>query len=123
MKLKNVMTQRKCNKKKSQPLMRMKQTQMSLLKNPLHYFVIQSAHGSVQIAMEYGSTQQNNKKIYKEPVTVKEAISSSESEKWKEAMEKEMRSIEANEVWELVELPKWQKDHWMQMGLQTQAWC
>ena len=48
----------------------------------------------------YSAKQQEN-----EPVTVKEAISSSESEKWKEAMEKKMRSIEANEVWELVELP------------------
>ena len=40
---------------------------------------------------------------------MKEAIASSESEKWKEAMEKEMRSIEAYEVWELVELPKGKK--------------
>ena len=32
------------------------------VEEPLHCFVVQSAHSSVQIAMEYGSTQQNNKK-------------------------------------------------------------
>ena len=45
----------------------------------------------------------------KEPVTVKEAMSSPEREKWKYAMEKEIKSIKANEVWELVELPKGKK--------------
>ena len=56
----------------------------------------------------YGVWIYSAKQQEKEPVIVKEAISSSESEKWKEAME-EMRYIEANEVWELVELPKGKK--------------
>ena len=42
----------------------------------------------------------------KEPTTVKEAMSSSEKDKWIVAMEKEMRYIETNEVWDLVKLPK-----------------
>ena len=40
---------------------------------------------------------------------MKEAMSSPEREKWKDAIEKEIRSIKANEVWELVELPKGKK--------------
>ena len=36
-------------------------------------------------------------------------MSSPEREKWKDAKEKEIRSIKANEVWELVELPKGKK--------------
>ena len=42
----------------------------------------------------------------KEPMTVKEAISSSEKDEWINAMENEMRSIETNKVWDLVKLPK-----------------
>ena len=41
-----------------------------------------------------------------EPTTVDEAISSPERKKWKEAMRKEIKSIKANKVWELVKLPK-----------------
>ena len=36
-------------------------------------------------------------------------MSSYERDKWKDAMEKEMQSIEANKVWELVELPEGNK--------------
>lgn len=57
----------------------------------------------------YGTWIHTAKELGEEPVTVKEAMSSPESEKWKDAMEKELRSIEANEVWELVELPKLKK--------------
>ena len=46
----------------------------------------------------YGIWIYSAKQQEKEQVTVKEAISSSESEKWKEAMKKEIRSIEVNEV-------------------------
>lgn len=41
-----------------------------------------------------------------EPKTVKEVYSSPDKEKWKEAMKKEMESLYANNVWDLVELPK-----------------
>ena len=36
-------------------------------------------------------------------------MSSPEKEKWKEAMQKEMKSIDTNKVWELVKLPKGKK--------------
>lgn len=40
-----------------------------------------------------------------EPVTVKEALASPDKTKWVNAMEKEMESLRANDVWDLVELP------------------
>ena len=36
-----------------------------------------------------------------ETTTVKEALSGADKEKWKTAMDKELQSIEKNEVWEL----------------------
>lgn len=41
----------------------------------------------------------------KEPKTVSEALQSPDKEQWKATMEKEMESINLNEVWDLVELP------------------
>ena len=41
-----------------------------------------------------------------EPISYQEAIASVNKSKWKDAMEAEMRSLEHNDVWELVELPK-----------------
>ena len=41
-----------------------------------------------------------------EPTSVLEALSNCEKKEWKKAMESEMRSIEENDVWELVELPE-----------------
>ena len=47
-------------------------------------------------------------------MTVNEALSSSEKEKWIDAMEKEMHSIKANKVWELVNLlTRRQENGWM----------
>ena len=43
--------------------------------------------------------------LQKEPETVEEALSCSEKEQWKAAMQKEMDSLYANNVWDLVELP------------------
>ena len=40
----------------------------------------------------------------KEPTMVKEVISNSEKDKLINAMEKEMKSIEMNEVWDLIKL-------------------
>ena len=45
----------------------------------------------------------------KEPETVTEALSSTEKEQWRTAMQKEMDSIHSNDVWDLVELPKGHK--------------
>ncbi|CAI7837777.1 unnamed protein product [Closterium sp. NIES-53] len=41
-----------------------------------------------------------------EPETLKEALESSDAEEWKKAMESELKSIEENGTWELVELPE-----------------
>ncbi|CAI7856241.1 unnamed protein product [Closterium sp. NIES-53] len=44
-----------------------------------------------------------------EPATLKEALESCDAEEWKKAMESELKSIEENSTWELVELPKGRK--------------
>ncbi|CAI7782326.1 unnamed protein product [Closterium sp. NIES-54] len=44
-----------------------------------------------------------------EPATLKEALESSDAEDWKKAMESELKSIEENGTWELVELPEGRK--------------
>ncbi|CAI7922814.1 unnamed protein product [Closterium sp. NIES-54] len=44
-----------------------------------------------------------------EPNTLKEALESSDAEEWKKAMESELKSIEENGTWELVELPEGRK--------------
>ena len=43
------------------------------------------------------------------PKSVKEALSSPEKDEWIEKMEKEMESLNKNEVWDLVELPEGRK--------------
>ncbi|CAI7740625.1 unnamed protein product [Closterium sp. NIES-54] len=45
----------------------------------------------------------------REPATLKEALESSDSKDWKKAMESELKSIEENGTWELVELPEGRK--------------
>ncbi|CAI7808621.1 unnamed protein product [Closterium sp. NIES-53] len=44
-----------------------------------------------------------------EPATLKEALESSDAEEWKKAMESELKSIEENGTWELVELSEGRK--------------
>ncbi|CAI7904064.1 unnamed protein product [Closterium sp. NIES-54] len=44
-----------------------------------------------------------------EPATLKEALESSDAEEWKKAMESELKSIEENGTWELVDLPERRK--------------
>ncbi|CAI7777648.1 unnamed protein product [Closterium sp. NIES-54] len=44
-----------------------------------------------------------------EPATLKKALESSDAEKWKKAMESELKSIQENGTWELVELPEGRK--------------
>ncbi|CAI7774248.1 unnamed protein product [Closterium sp. NIES-54] len=44
-----------------------------------------------------------------ETATLKEALESSDAEEWKKAMESELKSIEENGTWELVELPEGRK--------------
>ncbi|CAI7893003.1 unnamed protein product [Closterium sp. NIES-53] len=41
-----------------------------------------------------------------EPAILKEALESSDAEEWKKAVESELKSIEENGTWELVELPE-----------------
>ncbi|CAI7762474.1 unnamed protein product [Closterium sp. NIES-54] len=47
--------------------------------------------------------------MLEEPATLKEALESSDAEEWKKAMESELKSIEENGTWELVELPEGRK--------------
>ena len=44
-----------------------------------------------------------------DPISLKEALASSNKTKWVDAMEKEIESLHVNEVWDLVELPKERK--------------
>ena len=44
--------------------------------------------------------------VLKDPVTVKEALSSSDGDRWNTAMEKEIESLKTNDVWDLVDLPE-----------------
>ncbi|CAI7843825.1 unnamed protein product, partial [Closterium sp. NIES-54] len=44
-----------------------------------------------------------------EPATLKEALESSDAEEWKKSMESELKSIEENGTWELVELQEGRK--------------
>ena len=44
-----------------------------------------------------------------EPTTVEEVLSTPEKDHWYQAMEKEMKSLKDNDIWELVELPKGRK--------------
>ncbi|CAI7922107.1 unnamed protein product [Closterium sp. NIES-54] len=44
-----------------------------------------------------------------QPATLKEALESSDAEEWRKAMESELKSIEQNGTWELVELPEGRK--------------
>ncbi|CAI7873168.1 unnamed protein product [Closterium sp. NIES-53] len=54
------------------------------------------------------------------PATLKEAFESSDAEEWKKAMESELKSIEENSTWELVELPEGRKAIMSKMALQDQ---
>ncbi|CAI7768127.1 unnamed protein product [Closterium sp. NIES-53] len=45
----------------------------------------------------------------REPATLKEALESSDAEEWKKSMESELKSIEENGTWELVDLPEGRK--------------
>ncbi|CAI7866239.1 unnamed protein product [Closterium sp. NIES-53] len=47
--------------------------------------------------------------MLREPATLMEALESSDSGEWKKAMERELKSIEENRTWELVELPEGRK--------------
>lgn len=50
--------------------------------------------------------QEDDLGINKDPVTFSQAIESIESDKWINAMKDELKSMEQNKVWDLVELPK-----------------
>ena len=47
--------------------------------------------------------------IDEEPVSFKQALKCSNSEKWLNAMKEELKSMDDNKVWDLVELPKGSK--------------
>ena len=51
-----------------------------------------------------------------EPTTVREALSSSDSEQWRQAMQNKMKSLYEHNVWELTDLPEGAESYWKQMG-------
>ena len=53
----------------------------------------------------YGVRVYTVPELQKEPESVTDALSSSDKEQWKVAMQKEMDSIHSNDVWDLVKLP------------------
>ena len=53
----------------------------------------------------YGREQSNSSKFHNEPTSFEEATTSPDSSKWREAMETEMRSLNDNDIWELVKSP------------------
>lgn len=54
----------------------------------------------------YGNWVNSIEDLPNEPVTLTEALTSTEKDRWKIAMQKEFESLEENQVWDLVELPK-----------------
>ncbi|CAI7874571.1 unnamed protein product [Closterium sp. NIES-53] len=70
--------------------------------------------GSLMVAKYLGQTSWSSiffspVEMPGEPATLKEALESSDAEEWKKAMESELKSIEKNGTWELVELPEGRK--------------
>ena len=56
-----------------------------------------------------------------EPTTIDKVLSSSDNDLWEEAMQNEMKSIEENDVWDIVELPKGKKAVGVSMGVQKKS--
>ena len=52
-----------------------------------------------------------------DPVSFKEALDREDKPQWINAMDKEMDSLSANEVWDLIELPKGRKTVGSKMGI------
>ena len=57
----------------------------------------------------YGERASVAGEVFDEPSTYSEAVSSSSRKEWQAAMQKEMKSIYDNDVWDLVELPAGRK--------------
>ena len=65
----------------------------------------------------YGVWVHSAEDVNREPVTVSQALSGSESQEWREAMEIEMNSMYKNDVWELVPLPEGRQVQWVQVDI------
>ena len=63
----------------------------------------------VRKQVDFFGVERANLTIYQEPTTLQEARSSPERDKWNEAMDKEMKSLKDNQVWELTTLPPGRK--------------
>ena len=57
----------------------------------------------------YGMEQSHLPELQNEPTSIEEATTCPNSTKWIQAMETEMKSLESNDVWDLVELPAGRK--------------
>ena len=60
-------------------------------------------------SVDYYGLPQAHLTIHRKPTTFDEATACPEKAKWKEAMGKEMKSLEENKVWELIPLPPGKK--------------
>ena len=55
-----------------------------------------------------------------DPYMYKEAMEDVDSRHWQKEMQSEIESMFDNKVWSLVDLPKWIKTHWLQVGIQEE---
>ncbi len=55
--------------------------------------------------VEYYIREKANLTIHQEPTSHKDAVNSPEKDQWNQAMDNEMESLKANDVWELTTLP------------------
>ena len=68
--------------------------------------VMRRSERTTRAPVFYGERANVSDSLAKEPTTFEEVLKSSNNEKWFEAMTKEMKSLDDNKVWDLVELPK-----------------
>ena len=67
---------------------------------------IRRSNREIHCPDRYGVWIYNVNEQEREPMTVKEALDSSEKDKWRYAMQKEIESMHTNDVWDLVKLPR-----------------
>ena len=68
--------------------------------------VMRRSERTARAPVFYGERANVSDSLAKEPTILEEVLKSSNNEKWFEAMTKEMKSLDDNKVWDLVELPK-----------------
>jgi hypothetical protein len=56
-----------------------------------------------------------------DPLTFKQAMALPDADKWLHATDEEIKSLNENETWDLVDMPTGRKAYWNQMGFQAQV--